>query len=179
MQRPEQPPEGRVIAAALERSSLSIREASKRAGISYGRWRQVVSGIQNVSRGNIAPVTNVPAATIARMALAAGATPEEMEREGRRPDAAQMMRAGVPTPRPRIPDDASLPPSLRGLNKGEMLPYFEQIDNELENREPPRSDLEAQIWSTPGLDLDAKRTLVAVARRALDISARQNRQRTG
>lgn len=90
-ERPQQPPEGRLIAAALERSGLSIREASKRAGISYGRWRQVVTGVQHVSPGNYAAV-HAPAKTVAKMALAAGVTPEQMETEGHRPDAAEAMR---------------------------------------------------------------------------------------
>lgn len=101
-ERPEPPPEGRLIADAARRANLSIREASRRAGISYGRWRQVVTGIQNVSPGNYAKV-HAPAATLARMAAVAGVTAEQMETEGRRPDAAEEMRkraAASPAPAP-------------------------------------------------------------------------------
>lgn len=89
--RPEPPPEGRLIADAADRLSLSIREAARRAGISYGRWRQIVMGYQNVSPGEFA-VVRAPAKTVARMAQAAGVTPEQMEAEGERPDAAQELR---------------------------------------------------------------------------------------
>lgn len=101
--RPEQPPEGRLIAAALERSGLSIREASRRAGISYGRWRQIATGVQNVSPGQFAAV-RAPAKTLAAMARAAGVTPDEMETEGQRPDAADEMRQSAAGPVQRLED---------------------------------------------------------------------------
>lgn len=90
-ERPEQPPEGRLLAAATEHSGLSIREASRRAGISYGRWRQITSGVQHVSPGEFAAV-HAPARTLAKMAAVVGVTAEQMETEGQRPDAAQAMR---------------------------------------------------------------------------------------
>lgn len=90
-QRPEQRPEGKLIAAAADRMNLSIREAARRAGISYGRWRQIVTGYQNVSPGSYAEV-RAPAKTLAKMALTVGITPEQMETEGQRPDAAEILR---------------------------------------------------------------------------------------
>ena len=101
-QRPEQPPEGKLIAGAAGRLDLSIREAARRAGISYGRWRQITAGYQNVSPGVYAAV-HAPARTLARMAAVVGVTPEEMETEGQRPDAAEAMREteahrGAPVP---------------------------------------------------------------------------------
>jgi hypothetical protein len=90
-QRPEQPPEGRLIAAATTRLNISIREAARRAGISYGRWRQITAGYQNVSPGSYAAV-HAPARTLAKMAIAVNVTPERMETEGQRPDAARIMR---------------------------------------------------------------------------------------
>jgi hypothetical protein len=103
--RPEQPPEGRLLAAALKDSGLSIREASRRAGISYGRWRQVVNGVQHVSPGNFAAV-HAPAGTLARMAQAVGISADRMETEGARPDAAAEMRR-APAPGPQ--DDSRQP----------------------------------------------------------------------
>jgi len=88
--RPEQPPEGKLIAEALTRSGLSIRKASKLAGISYGRWRQIASGVQNVSPGSYGRVT-APAGTLARMAAVVKVTPEQLESSGR-PDAARELR---------------------------------------------------------------------------------------
>jgi len=98
-QRPDPPPEGRLIADAAARMNLSIREAARRAGISYGRWRQITQGYQNVSPGSFAPV-HAPAKTVAKMAAVVGVTPEQMEAEGERPDAAEIMRlAAAPEPR--------------------------------------------------------------------------------
>jgi transcriptional regulator with XRE-family HTH domain len=89
-ERPEQPPEGKLIAEALDNLGISIRQAAKRAKISYGRWRQITSGYQNVSPGSWAAVRG-PAATVARMARAAGVSPEQLEEAGR-PDAAGKLR---------------------------------------------------------------------------------------
>ena len=90
-QRPAQPPEGKLIAAAQERSGQSIRKAAEQAGISYGRWRQIASGVQHVSPGNYAAV-HAPAKTVARMAAVVGITAEQLETEGQRPDAAEALR---------------------------------------------------------------------------------------
>jgi hypothetical protein len=102
--RPEPPPEGRLIADALTLSGLSIRQASKRAGISYGRWRQIATGYQNVSHGSFARV-RAPALTLARMASAVSVTPERLEEAGRG-DAAEALREilGRDEPEQAAPD---------------------------------------------------------------------------
>lgn len=106
-QRPEPPPEGRLIAEAAARMmSLSIREAARRAGISYGRWRQISAGYQNVSPGEFAAV-RAPAATLARMARVVGVTADQMETEGRRPDVAELLRQEPPA---QVVPFPSLPP---------------------------------------------------------------------
>jgi hypothetical protein len=92
--RPEQPAEGRLIAEALARKGLSIREGARRAGISYGRWRQITNGWQSAGAGNYVPVTGPPA-TVARMAAAAGVSADALEAAGR-PDAAKSLRERVP-----------------------------------------------------------------------------------
>ena len=94
--RPEQPPEGRLIHDAADHLDLSIREAAKRAGISYGRWRQIVTGYQNVSPGSFAPV-HAPAKTLAKMARVVGVTPEQLTEAGR-DDAAEFLRREQPAP---------------------------------------------------------------------------------
>jgi len=100
-ERPPQPPEGKLIADAIA-GRLSIREASRRAGISYGRWRQITSGVQNVSPGSYAAV-RAPAGTLARMARAAGVSPAQLEDAGRA-DAAEALRkmASDRSPRPAL-----------------------------------------------------------------------------
>jgi len=106
-ERPVQPPEGKLISEALARKGLSIREASRRANISYGRWRQITSGYQNISPGVYAPV-RAPAATVARMAGVVGATAAELEQAGR-PDAAGALRDQVAAQRCTAADTEELP----------------------------------------------------------------------
>jgi hypothetical protein len=103
--RPEPPPEGRLLSEALERSGMSIRQASAKAGISYGRWRQIASGVQNASPGSWAKVVG-PARTVARMAQVVGVTPEEMAEAGRE-DVAQAMREGTSRHLSAVPSDGS------------------------------------------------------------------------
>jgi hypothetical protein len=90
-ERPAPPPEGQLLATALAATGMSIREASRRAGISYGRWRQITTGYQNVSPGSYARV-RAPAKTLARMARVVGVTAGQLEDEGERPDAATVLR---------------------------------------------------------------------------------------
>jgi hypothetical protein len=108
--RPDPPPEGKLIADAADNLSLSIREAARRAGISYGRWRQIVTGYQNVSPGEYAAV-RAPARTVARMAKVVGVTPSQLEEAGRA-DAADILRAilkdeqgATLTAVPELPED--------------------------------------------------------------------------
>lgn len=89
-ERPEQPPEGRLIGLAQKRAKLSGRKAADLAGMSDGRWRQIVSGYQTVSAGVYAPVRG-PAETLARMAQAVGVTPQQLE-DVDRADAAEELR---------------------------------------------------------------------------------------
>lgn len=89
---PEPPPEGVLIEQARNQAKLSVREAARRAGISEGWWRQVAKGYQSLSGGAFGIVRDVPADTVAKMAKAAGVKPEQMETEGRRPDAARILR---------------------------------------------------------------------------------------
>ena len=88
-ERPPPPPWGVMLTRALANAQLSARQASRRAGISEGRWRQIASGYQVVSRGVYAPVHG-PAQTLARMAAVAGVTAAQLTEAGR-PDAANAL----------------------------------------------------------------------------------------
>jgi len=88
-ERPEPPPWGALISAALARQGISAREAARRAGMSEGRWRQITGGYQVVSPGVYAPVRG-PAGTLARMAAVAGVTPAQL-RAADRDDAAHVL----------------------------------------------------------------------------------------
>lgn len=97
--RPEQRPEGRLIAVAQKQARLSQREAARRAGMSEARWRNIVSGYQTVSAGMHAPVRG-PADTIARMSQVVGVTAEQLIAAGR-DDAATELRDLPPLPEPK------------------------------------------------------------------------------
>ena len=88
-ERPPPPPWGVLLTRALANAQLSARQASRRAGISEGRWRQIASGYQVVSPGVYAPVHG-PAQTLARMAAVAGVTAAQLTEAGR-PDAANAL----------------------------------------------------------------------------------------
>ncbi len=97
--RPEPPPWGALITAALARHGLSAREAARRAGLSEGRWRQIAGGYQVVSPGVYAEVRG-PAGTLARMAAVADVTPAQLSAAGR-DDAARIL-AGQQGPEPGV-----------------------------------------------------------------------------
>jgi transcriptional regulator with XRE-family HTH domain len=89
--KPEPQPEGKLIMDARKRARLSGREAARRAGISEGRWRQIVNGYMVVTKGVYSPVVGAPADTVARMAQSVDVAPEELEEAGRA-DAAEELR---------------------------------------------------------------------------------------
>ncbi len=90
-ERPEPPPWGALITAALASEGISAREAARRAGLSEGRWRQITAGYQVVSPGVYAQVRG-PAATLARMAAVVGVSPAQLRSAGR-DDAATVLAA--------------------------------------------------------------------------------------
>jgi transcriptional regulator with XRE-family HTH domain len=90
---PEPPPYGALIEDAREKAGLSAREAARRTGISDAWWRYLVRGYQKAP-GDL----NARAETIARMARVVGVTPDRLETEGERPDAAEILREILRTP---------------------------------------------------------------------------------
>lgn len=86
-------PEGKLIGEATRAARKSVRKVADEAGISEGRWRQIVKGYQSVSAGNVIPV-KAPAGTLAKMARAVGVTPEQLI-EVDRADAAQALVADL------------------------------------------------------------------------------------
>ena len=185
---PEPPAEGVLIEAARRDARLSVREAARRAGISEGWWRQVVRGYQSLSGGEHGIVRDVPAETVAKMARATDRiTPERMETEGQRPDAAELMRRPA---RPEIPFDDGDPVGLHPwrqqvlrevyaavgiasrLGPGELpdpseLPGAEATLAMLPpSRRPFRSvQVEADTWDDTELLLNERVSLIAMMRR--------------
>jgi hypothetical protein len=86
--------------------------AAHAAGISKGRWSQVELGYESRT-GEVRPVQGSDG-TIARMAHAVGISPERLETEGGRPDAAVILREIIrreSEPRQEPADDR--PPEVR------------------------------------------------------------------
>ena len=129
-QRPEQPPEGKLIADAADRLDLSIREAARRAGISYGRWRQIVTGYQNVSPGSFALV-RAPAKTVAKMASVVGVTPAQLTEAGREDAAVKLADLLHPAPVTSA-GSITLPPLAATASESDLLPTTEAMARAME-----------------------------------------------
>lgn len=111
---PKPPPAAVVIRLAREAAGMTIPHSARLASISTARWSQVEAGREN-RNGIVRPVT-AKAGTLARMARAVGISAERLEREGERPDAAEILReierqephlAAVP-PLPGLPDSGDV-----------------------------------------------------------------------
>lgn len=90
---PEQRPEGALIEQAREAHvpRLSMRAAATAAGISDGRWRQIVNGYQSAGAGQYITVIGPPE-TIARMAKVVGLNADQLTDVGREDAAAELLR---------------------------------------------------------------------------------------
>lgn len=143
-QRPEPPPEGALIKTALKRSGMSARKAAQEAGLSEGRWRQIVDGYQVVSAGNYQPLRG-PAETVARMAAIAGVTAEALETAGR-DDAARELRILHDVSAKAIP--TSLPAGLADIEdaspaEAAMLAYLAAMRQEIRSLRDEVHELKA------------------------------------
>jgi len=95
--KPAPPPAAVLIRLARKAAGLTVAEAARRAsaasrrGISTARWSQVENGYE-VRGGGLARPVEAEAGMLAHMAHTAGVSPERLESEGRRPDAAEILR---------------------------------------------------------------------------------------
>lgn len=94
---PAQRPEGQLIEEAAKTDGRPVRKLAPLAGLSEGRWRQIVKGWMS-SGGHLVEVI-APAATLARMAHVLEVSPEQLAAAGRA-DAAELLENGA------IPDNA-------------------------------------------------------------------------
>jgi plasmid maintenance system antidote protein VapI len=91
MAPPPQRPEGKLIERILEREGRSKNSAAKEVGISSTHLRNIIRGYQQVSE-DVYGAVRATDATLARIALVLGITPEKLESADRR-DAAGKLRA--------------------------------------------------------------------------------------
>lgn len=120
MSETERPPEGELIERLRveTRPQLSVRKAASAAGISEGRWRSIVKGTHQVTKGTAIP-TRAPAATLARMAKVVGATPEQLVAMGRQDAADELVRQMTVRERARYERAGGVvSPSIPGLGEG-------------------------------------------------------------
>jgi transcriptional regulator with XRE-family HTH domain len=91
---PSPTPEGQLIrrVRGLTIPKLSIRNAAMRIGMSAEQWGYIERGYLPSRGGKPPQPFSPPAATLARMAYALEITPERLESEGQRPDAAKILR---------------------------------------------------------------------------------------
>lgn len=108
-----------MIGEATKASGRSIRALAANAGMSDTRWRQVVKGSQPGPGGQ--PVeARASATSLARMAIAVGLSPEQLEQAGR-DDAAEAQRRFLR----EMQDNAVVPlpvgPTASGMDEIEMI----------------------------------------------------------
>lgn len=90
MEKPPPPPAATLIRLVREAAGLKIPTVAKRAGISPARWSQIENGYE--VRQERVKAVNSRAVTLAHMAAAVALSPERLETEGERPDAAVILR---------------------------------------------------------------------------------------
>ncbi len=87
---PEAPPEALLIRQLRDLPPrMSRYEAAAIAGISESRWRMIETGVRWF-RGEPLAEPPAPAQTVARMAWAVGATPDQLTQAGRKDAAAEL-----------------------------------------------------------------------------------------
>lgn len=173
-ERPEQPPEGKLIEEAAGDLGLSIREAARRAGISYGRWRQIVKGYQNVSPGSYARV-HAPAKTLAGMARVVRVSADDLEQAGRG-DAADILRSPQVPPAPQAVAVAGDLDVFLAAEPAELAPHERAVWAEVSAAKGaygpspagvqvfPANEREAQQWEIAILSEAERVRLIAILR---------------
>lgn len=117
MERPPAPPEAALIRLARQAANIRMAQAAKEAGVSLARWSHIENGYE--TRQGATRQVQAKAGTLARMAHAVGITPERLETEGERPDAAEVLREIL---RSEPPSLRALPPSHDSSNADDASP---------------------------------------------------------
>lgn len=89
MEKPEPPPEGRLLKSAMDAQGRSIRDVARRLSISEARVRNILNGYQSAGRGQTVKVV-APTSRLAGMAFNLRVTPDQLRKAGRA-DAAEYM----------------------------------------------------------------------------------------
>jgi len=136
MTTPAPPPEAVLLRLARKAAGVTVQEAAGAAGISKAWLSSIENGFDTRGSG-IRPV-RAKDSVIARLAAFLRISPQRMETEGERPDAAAVLR--------------------------EMLRGSEVTAPPRDAEGPRFSDPALQhVWETPGLSPEIRRALVSVA----------------
>lgn len=187
---PRPTPEGELIRRVRNLSipKLSIPAAAARIGLSAEQWGYVERGYYPARDGNPPRPFSPPAATLAKMAGALRISPDRLESEGQRPDAAKILReilCGEPQPAAKDGGEPDL--SLIAKRTGrpasdiEILERLAAIQRELGS--PINYELFerlAAIWRELGnpinLDDDVEKALAAQSRKPPHVIAMELRE---
>lgn len=146
MTKPEQSDLGKFLTAALKRRNLSQRAIAKKAQLSEGRLRQILSGYASVGGGQYA-VVSAPPSTVARIAAALRVSPSELKKFD--PEAAEEL---VQLTEPPPLTDSQVEQMMRMSLPGAELTDEELLD-ELERRlAERRKSLRSQVSEIPVRD---------------------------
>ena len=129
--------EGRLIRQARELAvpRLSIRAAAARISMSPEQWGNIERGYR-YTRPNDPPrpFKHPPATTIAKMASAVGISPDQLESEGQRPDAAEILREIISQQgdsRTAPPEPGPVRDFARVEDEQALRPFIENVLREL------------------------------------------------
>jgi hypothetical protein len=171
---PAPPPEARLIKAAREAIGLSASKAALQTKgiVSAVYWRDVERGTGG-RRGERVKVRG-SARVIAHMAHAVGITPERIESDGERPDAAKILREIIRSePPPAIP--------ARGSDAAELPGDWAENEprNDLAARLFPRDRLKRLVMRAPGTDADKNEILDVLDRKRAEARGERPRRESG
>lgn len=168
-------PEGGLIRSARNRAipKISIPSAAARVGISAEHWGNIERGYKSVAANEPRVPVEASPELMAKMAAVVRVTPEQMETEGRRSDAAAIMRemprSEVAYARAAKPSHGDTPPLIAALlARPGMDKYLAEIDAErADGGFVARDKYEVAIWTDPLLHEEDKRVVVAYSRLTL------------
>ncbi len=109
---------------------LTISAAAARVGLSAEQWGYVERGYYPARDGHPPRPFSPPAATLAKMAHTLRITPERLEYEGRRPDAAEMLREIIrqQSPGPGLEDFPDVSPELRRAIEAHLRRILDRLE---------------------------------------------------
>lgn len=152
-----------------------MAQAAAVAGVSLARWSHIENG-HETRQGTTRPV-KAKADTLARMARAISLSPERLESEGQRPDAAEILREILRTP----PEGPATERPLAAVPGPGVLPD-DPSDKEVvlfiaRQPDPGKQELLAMAWTLPGAERKQRLEMVrGLTEDPAAVAAREERE---